>query len=147
MASIEDHIRKAMEDGQFNDLPGKGKPLRLDENPHAAPEWRMAQHVLRNAGYTLPWIETRQEIETELAAARAALVRSWIWRRTTLSAGKAAGPVEIEWSRALQAFREKITALNKKIFAYNLQTPSERLQLFQLNVEREIESVMGAQTD
>ncbi len=31
MSDIDDPIKKAMQDGQFDDLPGKGKPLNLDE--------------------------------------------------------------------------------------------------------------------
>ncbi len=69
MKDIDDAIQKAMQAGQFDDLPGKGKPLNLDENPFADPEWELAQHVLKSSGYTLPWIETRQQIERELEAA------------------------------------------------------------------------------
>ncbi len=31
---VEEKIRAAMEAGAFNNLPGKGKPLNLEENPH-----------------------------------------------------------------------------------------------------------------
>ncbi|MEA3440806.1 MAG: DUF1992 domain-containing protein [Chloroflexota bacterium] len=57
MTGIEEHIRRAMEEGKFDDLPGKGKPLRLDHNPHEDPQWRTAYRMLRNSGFTLPWIE------------------------------------------------------------------------------------------
>ena len=59
MNKAEDQIRRAMEEGKFDDLPGEGKPLRLENDPFEDPEWRMAHHVLRNGGFTLPWIEAK----------------------------------------------------------------------------------------
>ena len=63
MPNIEEHIRQAMQAGKFDDLPGKGKPLSLDENPLADPEWQLAFHMLKDAGFSLPWIESLKEIE------------------------------------------------------------------------------------
>jgi hypothetical protein len=73
MRSIDEQIRQAMEEGKFDDLPGKGRPLRLDENPFEDPEWRMAYQVLHNSGYSLPWLESRRELLKDLEAAQAAL--------------------------------------------------------------------------
>ena len=38
-------IREAIEDGKFDNLPGKGKPLDLSENPQltSAPSWVSAK--------------------------------------------------------------------------------------------------------
>ncbi|PLT32969.1 DnaJ family domain-containing protein [Bacillus sp. V5-8f] len=46
----EDKIRKAIQDGEFDHLPGKGKPLVIDEMPGIPPELRMAYRMLKNAG-------------------------------------------------------------------------------------------------
>ncbi len=46
MPNIEDLIQRAIQEGKFSDLPGKGKPLRLDDNPHADPDWQLAYHLL-----------------------------------------------------------------------------------------------------
>jgi hypothetical protein len=73
MPDTDEQIRRAMQEGQFEDLPGQGRPLQLDEDPFEDPDWRLAHHMLRSAGYSLPWIETRREIEADLAAARLAL--------------------------------------------------------------------------
>jgi DnaJ homolog subfamily C member 28 len=141
MKEIEDQIRQAMEAGKFDDLPGKGKPLRLDQDPFEDPEWRMAHHVLRNGGFTLPWIEARQEVERSLEAARKTLARAWSWRQEALAQGQALREVQAEWTRAEGAFRQQIAAINKGIFSYNLQAPSDRLQLRQLDPDRELEAI------
>jgi DnaJ family protein C protein 28 len=143
MPDIEDQIRRAIEDGKFDDLPGKGKPLHLDENPLVDPEWRLAQHLLKSSGYTLPWIEKRQEIQAELEAARYKLLKTWQWRNDSLAAGRSAEGVEQEWQRARQAFQRVIGELNLKIRDYNLEAPAARFQIQPLNAERDIAAACG----
>jgi len=57
--NAEEQIRRAIEEGKFDNLPGKGKPLNLEQNPFEDPEWRLANHVLITSGFSLPWIEKR----------------------------------------------------------------------------------------
>ena len=141
MSDIEDHIRKALEDGKFDDLPGKGKPLNLDDNPYADPEWQLAHHMLKSSGYTLPWIAARQEIDAQVETARATLVRAWEYRERSLQSGQPHAQVEAEWQRAGKAFEAQVEKINKKIFDYNLQTPSEKFQLMKINAQKELEAV------
>lgn len=138
MSNIEEHIRRAIEEGKFDNLPGKGKPLQLDDNPLADPEWRLANHILRNAGFTLPWIEMRKEIEEKLLEARIALKRSWDWRESAAERGEKPAEVEPDWKQASERFSEQIAEINKLIRAYNLAAPNDRLQLPLLNTEREL---------
>lgn len=59
----ERRILEAMERGDFDDLPGKGKPLLLeDDDPMIPEELRMAYRMLKNAGMLPPEIELRKEI-------------------------------------------------------------------------------------
>jgi len=166
LSDIEEHIRRLIESGQFDDLPGKGKPLNLDDDLWVDSDWRLAHHLLKSAGYTLPWIETLKEIDLEIEAARLTLRRAWQRRMSTLAADPPASEVDAEyrrsqadaeyrrsqadaeyrrsqadkeWQRAVQAFREKVVKLNKRIFDINLQVPSEKFQRLQLNPEQEIE--------
>lgn len=49
---IEQHIQKAQREGAFDNLPGAGKPLNLDDGHEDAPaDSRMAFKILKNAGY------------------------------------------------------------------------------------------------
>lgn len=139
VSNIEEHIRKAIEAGKFDNLPGKGKPLRLDNNPHEDPEWRLAHHILREGGFTLPWIETLREIEADFENAYTDLARTWAWRQSAI-AGREEGlaQVELEWRRAKAIFCQRIAAINKRIFSYNLEAPAARFQKLPLNADREI---------
>ncbi len=137
--SIEEIIRRAMEEGQFDNLPGKGKPLQLDQNPHQDPEWRAAHSMLKSGGFSLPWIESLREIEAHIQEARTILARTWGWYQAQLAESNISSQADDEWKRAIASFREKVTQINREIREYNLQVPSDRFQLRLLNAEREIE--------
>ncbi len=139
--SLDEQIRRAIEDGQFDNLPGKGKPLDLSQNPHEDPSWRMAFNMLRSSGHTLPWIETRKEIEAEYDEARSSLARSWSWRSLALQQNQPFGFIEGEWERALMSFKEKINDLNKRIFNYNLEVPSDQFKRRLINPDSEINKI------
>jgi DnaJ family protein C protein 28 len=131
----EEQIRKAMEDGQFDNLPGKGKPLKLDDNPFEDPEWRQANKILQDNGFTLPWIEKAQEIDQRLEKARHDLKIAWEWR---CSKQPVQSNMDTEWKRAEGRFRDEIAEINKLIFSYNLEAPNMQLQRFMLNADKEI---------
>jgi DnaJ family protein C protein 28 len=168
LSDIEEHIRRAIESGKFNDLLGKGKPLNLDDDLWVDSDWRLAHHMLKSAGYTLPWIEMLKEIDLEIETARLALRRAWEYRKTSLASKDPASEADeecrrsqadaecrrsqadaecrrsqadAEWQRAVQAFKDQAAKLNKRIFDFNLQVPSEKFQRLQLNPEQEIKKV------
>lgn len=58
---LEQAIRESQERGEFDNLPGTGKPLDLTENPHGA-DWESGFRVLKNAGFAPAWIEADKEI-------------------------------------------------------------------------------------
>ena len=47
----EKKIAEALARGDFDDLPGRGRPLDLEEDPLVPEDLRMAYRILRNAGY------------------------------------------------------------------------------------------------
>ncbi|MGE5221300.1 MAG: DnaJ family domain-containing protein [Omnitrophica WOR_2 bacterium] len=141
MSKADEQIQRAMEEGKFENLPGKGKPLKWDENPFEDPEWRLANKILHDNGFTLPWIQARQEIEAEIQAVREAMLRAWEWQKSVPAGSYPREEVDAAWRKAEAKFREQIMAINRQIFNYNLQAPSLQVQLLQLNVERELEAI------
>ena len=59
----ERKIALAFERGEFNDLPGRGEPLDLEDDRHIPEELRVSYRILKNAGYIPAEIQLRQEIE------------------------------------------------------------------------------------
>lgn len=133
-----------MEEGKFDNLPGKGKPLNMGEpNPHADPEWELAYRVIKEAGYTLPWIETIKEIETDIEAARKEVQRAWKWYVTYLSAEVPEEKILPEWEGAQKKFKHKLDDLNKRIRDYNLEVPNVHFQRPLLSYEKEIDKIIN----
>ena len=60
----EERIREAMARGEFANLPGAGKPLRLEDDAMVPEDLRLAYKVLKNAGCIPPELELRKEILT-----------------------------------------------------------------------------------
>lgn len=58
----EKRIEEAQARGAFNNLPGAGKPLELEDLSHVPEELRMAYKILRNAGCLPPELEERKEL-------------------------------------------------------------------------------------
>lgn len=58
----ERRITEAIGRGEFDDLPGAGEPLVLDDDALVPESLRVAYRVLKNAGYVPPEIGLRQEI-------------------------------------------------------------------------------------
>lgn len=73
---VERRIREAQERGEFDNLPGKGKPLDLSENPFADPSLGPAFRMLKNAGVAPAFIQERREILEAVDAARQAIDRT-----------------------------------------------------------------------
>jgi hypothetical protein len=59
---IEAKITEAMRAGAFDQLPGAGKPLQLDDDALVPKDLRTAYRILKNAGFVPPEVEARREI-------------------------------------------------------------------------------------
>ncbi len=59
---VEAIIKEAMERGEFDNLPGKGKPIDLTEYFQTPEEVRLAYSVLKNAGMTSHEVDLLKEI-------------------------------------------------------------------------------------
>ena len=59
---VEEAIRKAQERGEFDNLPGKGKPIDLSAYFETPEEVRVAQSVLKNSGFTSMEVSLLNEI-------------------------------------------------------------------------------------
>ena len=60
----EERIKQAQEEGAFDDLPGRGRPLDLEDDAHVPEDLRMAWRVLKNAGCLPPELLAQREIHT-----------------------------------------------------------------------------------
>jgi len=122
---VEEKIHKAMQAGKFEGLAGKGKPLNLEENPYEPDGWGMAFRLIRQNGFSLPWIEVGMEIENERLLAH----------RLLRSACREPRSENCRIAHAL--FASRIDTLNREIAHYNLRVPAQAFQRSLLDLEKE----------
>lgn len=132
----EKKLREAIESGEFDDLPGKGEPIDLKENPFEDPDLRVVHRLLRNAGFAPAWIEERKDIEAEFEAARIKLLRAW-----TLFGEHGQSPSDSEWERSVREFREKAAELNQRTRIYNLKAPAVVFHRRHIDSDKIIEEI------
>lgn len=58
----EKYIREAIENGELENLPGDGKPLKLDDDSMVPRELRVGYRLLKNSGHLPPELSLRGEI-------------------------------------------------------------------------------------
>lgn len=127
----EEKIREALRRGDFDHLPGTGKPLHLEDDDRVPQDWRLAYHLLQTNGLTLPWIAEGREIEDDW---QALLSRT----RATVSSSMVQSLGEEE----KQDFLKQVAGLNQRIRHFNLSVPLERFQRRLLDGERELARIV-----
>jgi len=88
----EQRILEAQRKGEFDNLPGKGKPLELEDLSWVPEELRIGYHVLKNAHVLPPEAELLKDIHTledllkhiEDEGERRALAKSIQWKMIRL---------------------------------------------------------------
>ncbi|GFP90801.1 Dnaj homolog subfamily c member 28 [Phtheirospermum japonicum] len=126
---VEQRVWHAMEEGQFENLPGKGKPLDLNSNPHADPSEDTLYRILNKNGCAPEWVELNKEIRNRIAGWRIALQKAWMHK---------GGHDDSKWHESSEALKLQLHDLNNKVFHYNLIVPFGR-QMSGFKWEREID--------
>jgi hypothetical protein len=112
-SAVDRQIREAQERGEFDQLPGAGQPLRLED--WGPPGWGLAYHVLKQAGETLPWIALGREIDEAQARLRKLL------RQVPRIA-------PAERARARERFLREAAELDKLLQEYAFIVPVRQLE-------------------
>ena len=126
----EERIQQAIEAGAFEDLPGAGQPLELEENPFEG-AWQPAYRLLKNADMAPRWIELDLEVRRETERLRCELRR--VHQRH--------GTDGLLWERALERFQEQVERLNAKVHLRNHLAPNSVVPRFPLRPGRELRRV------
>lgn len=66
----EQRISDALARGDFDDLPGAGKPLDLPDLSQVPEHLRAGYLLLKNAGFLPPELEARRDLRTAITLAR-----------------------------------------------------------------------------
>lgn len=152
---VEQAISDAQERGEFDNLPGRGQRLVIEENREAG-DWEMGYHLLKNAEMSPPWMELNREVQAETAALtviRERFCRShltddapppalalprrpwWAFWRAAPAAPAAPNPALLREARAAEerqarrAYLAQAARLDEVLAAYNAWLPDDLRRL------------------
>ncbi|GMY25054.1 dnaJ homolog subfamily C member 28-like [Fagus crenata] len=128
---VEQRIWHSMEEGQFENLPGKGKPLNLSTNPHADPAEDTLYRILSKNGCAPEWVQLNKDIRTQISEWRAVLKKAWA---NTCNEDRS------NWIQTTEALKLQLRDINNKVLRYNLMVPFGR-QMCGLKWEKEMDRV------
>ncbi|OAO91294.1 hypothetical protein AXX17_AT5G02860 [Arabidopsis thaliana] len=126
---VEQRIWHSMEEGHFENLPGKGKPLNLHTNPHADPAEDTLYRILNKNGFAPEWVELNKEIRNKAKEWRVSLKKAWTMKLEEDQSG---------WEERSDLLKNELKKINNMVFRYNLIVPFGR-QMFGLKWEKEID--------
>jgi hypothetical protein len=112
-ALVENRIEQAMAEGKFDNLPGHGKPLKLNDNPYLETGKQLAFNLMQQNGLAPEWIERDKAIRQQLERARAHLRQAWQNRMEQ----------PVAWDKAQQQFAQALDKINRQINDFNLIVP------------------------
>lgn len=59
---IEKRIKEALNNGEFDDLPGRGEPLAIEDDGHVPEDLRLAYKILKNADCLPAELQLKKDI-------------------------------------------------------------------------------------
>ncbi|XP_036098508.1 dnaJ homolog subfamily C member 28 isoform X2 [Molossus molossus] len=131
---VEDLIQESMAKGDFDNLSGKGKPLKKFSGcSYIDPMTHNLNRILIDNGYQPEWILMQKEIKDTIDQLREAILVS----RKKL--GNPMTPTEQkQWDHICEEFQEDIRKLNKRINDFNLVVPLLTRQKVHFDAQKEI---------
>lgn len=134
---VEDLIQESMAKGDFDNLSGKGKPLKKFSGcSYIDPMTHNLNRILIDNGYQPEWILMQKEIKDTIEQLREGLLVS----RKKL--GSPLSPVgQKQWTHVCEQFQEDIRKLNKRISDFNLIVPILTRQKVHFDAQKEITRV------
>ena len=144
---ITEQLDEAAARGAFDNLPGKGQPLRLNEHPNEPSDMRMANKLLKDNDLTPSWIGDRKALLAEIETLRAAMRRQWDLAGARIKdAGGDRETLKDSWHRALIRWEEQIADLNRRIVSLNITLPIWRMELHRLRLDEELNRIGATRT-
>uniref|UniRef100_A0A8D2DWT2 DnaJ heat shock protein family (Hsp40) member C28 n=1 Tax=Sciurus vulgaris TaxID=55149 RepID=A0A8D2DWT2_SCIVU len=131
---VEDLIQESMAKGDFDNLSGKGKPLKKFSGcSYIDPMTHNLNRILIDNGYQPEWILMQKEIKDTIEQLREAILES----RKKL--GNPMTPADQkQWNQVCEQFQENIGKLNKRINDFNLIVPILTRQKVHFDAQKEI---------
>ncbi|MGE5423627.1 MAG: DnaJ family domain-containing protein [Ignavibacteriales bacterium] len=139
-------LAKAIEQGDFDNLEGAGKPLDLYENPCEPIELRMVHKILKDNGYAPDWIELNKEINSLKAKLDKEINSFKKYTQIVFSEKRNSWAIKRYEQKKKNFYiliRENLEEISKKVLDYNLHCPVLQLGRANFNIENEMNRIFG----
>ncbi|XP_008065128.2 dnaJ homolog subfamily C member 28 [Carlito syrichta] len=131
---VEDLIQESMAKGDFDNLSGKGKPLKkFPACSYIDPMTHNLNRILIDNGYQPEWILMQKEIKDTIEQLRKAILVSRKNLGNPMTPAK-----QKQWNQVCEQFQENIRKLNKRINDFNLIVPILTQQKVHFDAQKEI---------
>ena len=141
---VTTRIEEAIRRGDFERLPGHGKPMRQEQEPFVPATKQMAYSILKNNDLTPSWIGERKEMLSAVEKWRADFRHvvseahsAWVAASSETRRVK----IQESWARWLTRWEHEIVELNRRIGIFNLTQPITHLEIFKLQLDNELRQV------
>lgn len=146
---VSKRIEEAMRRGDFDNLTGRGKPMRVEREPFVPEEQQMAYKLLKNNDMAPNWIAERKEMLRSIENWRAEFQRvAGEAKSAWVAAATDARRVQVRerWERWVSRWEDEIIELNRRIGNFNLIQPVRHLEIFKLRLDYEMRKIGMART-
>ncbi len=147
---VDQLLDEAQQEGKFDNLPGAGAPLKLDDDPNTPHEMKLAHKILKENDLAPEWMMMGKEVD----ALRERLLENIrkgarAYRGALADADRSNYPydnrqrAEATWRRAQEAFRLAAAKLNGELLRYNLKLPPGIPHKTLFNLEHELAQILN----
>jgi len=137
---VEERIRKAREQGAFDNLEHQGKPINLPDNPFESPELRMGFKILKDAGYAPYWVEVGKDIDAgkEQLKEQKEKFKKWCQLASERPKFFSQSRFVNRKEKFFAEQRELLNKINQLTDDFNLQCPTFHVTRGRINVDEEM---------
>ncbi len=129
--AIDVAIRKAMEAGEFNNLPGEGQPIDLSADANVPSDMQLAYKIMRENGIAPDWIVQGKALTAK--------TESWQSRLTNAHKSYRTSQNIEAWLTTREKLALDAEKLNKEIVSFNLKLPPGLAHRPLINFQKAIE--------
>jgi isopenicillin N synthase-like dioxygenase len=146
---VSTRIEEAMRRGDFDNLRGHGKPMRVEKDPFVPDEKQMAYQILKENNMAPTWIGERKEMLKAIENWRENFQRIsneavQAWQAATDDERRV--QLRERWTSWIVRWDDELTDLNRRIGTFNLKQPIAHLEIFKLRLDDELRRVGMSRT-
>ena len=143
-SELDREIARMMNEGEFKNLPGEGKPLNLGDETYVPDDMRMAYRILAQNDMAPDWILVGKELEQSAQKLRNSIATHLRVYREALAHAEKSGSATYRqnadgvWANAKKSLEAQTKEHNNLVLTFNLKVPKGIAHHVLFNLDKEI---------